>query len=227
MATIAAIVLEDILLALPVPEFAASFAIVAVVEEGLKFVVVWAKPYRSSHFNEVMDGIVYATAASLGFATVENLLYVLGPGGGLGVGIVRALVSVPGHVSDSGIMGFYLGLAKPFRNQSEGQERHLMAKGLLIAIALHGSYDALLSLGGIGFVPALAVTLISWVIFLRLTKKALSLSPFRWRTEPARETPAPSSAGYYGPSQMYCTNCGVRLIAGGKFCANCGTRLSI
>ena len=68
-----------------------------------------------------MDGIVYATAASLGFATIENILYVLD--GGLAVGIVRAIASVPGHVVFACIWGFALGTAK-FRPANERTRDH-------------------------------------------------------------------------------------------------------
>ena len=63
-----------------------------------------------------MDGIVYATAAGLGFATIENILYVLD--GGIAVGIIRAIASVPGHVVFACIWGFALGTAK-FRPENE------------------------------------------------------------------------------------------------------------
>jgi RsiW-degrading membrane proteinase PrsW (M82 family) len=207
-----AIFLEQVL-ALPIPAFVQAYVVIALVEEGLKFVAVRIKPYRSREFNEVMDGIVYGATASLGFATVENLLYVLGPHGGAVTGIFRAFLSVPGHVAYAGIMGFYLGLAKPFRNTSKSQERSLMVKGLVIAVFLHGSYDALLSLGGAGFFGAILVDVVSWIVFLRLIKKALSMSPFRWGAKAVQVS-------------RFCSNCGVRLEGGGSFCIECGTRVS-
>jgi RsiW-degrading membrane proteinase PrsW (M82 family) len=136
--------------------FVWQFVYVALIEEGLKFCVVWFAAYRSPHFNEVMDGIVYGVAASLGFATVENILYVFS--GGVGAAIIRAFLSVPSHAAYGGIIGYYLGLAKLSRRQTPNNEEKLMVKGLLIAVALHGAFDASLeNLGLLGIVLAVAV----------------------------------------------------------------------
>ncbi|MGQ9701154.1 MAG: PrsW family glutamic-type intramembrane protease [bacterium] len=51
--------------------------------------------YNQIEFDEVMDGIVYCVASSLGFATVENIIYVLDRGAG--TGILRAFLSVSGY----------------------------------------------------------------------------------------------------------------------------------
>ena len=49
---------------------------VALIEEGMKFFFLKKYLYTHKEFNEPLDGIVYAVMISLGFATVENLLYV-------------------------------------------------------------------------------------------------------------------------------------------------------
>ena len=74
---------------------AGMLLIVGPVEEACKFAVVRLKAYRSSYFDEPVDGLVYAASASLGFASVENLIYVLelGPE----VMILRAPVSTVAH----------------------------------------------------------------------------------------------------------------------------------
>lgn len=74
----------------------------------------------------MVDGIIYAVAASLGFATVENIAYVLE--GGFAVGVLRAVLSVPGHAFFGALMGFYMGVAK---HASTGQARWL-AYGLAL-----------------------------------------------------------------------------------------------
>ena len=82
---------------------------VAAVEEGLKYIFL-STVRKNSHFNYVFDGIVYAVAVSLGFAALENVLYVFD--GGFEVAVMRAIFSVPGHCANGVIMGCFFGLAK-------------------------------------------------------------------------------------------------------------------
>jgi len=118
--------------------FVVCFLIVAPVEELLKFFVVRNWAYNRSEFNEVMDGIVYTVSTSLGFATLENILYVFQQG--VGVGIARALLAVPGHAMYGAIMGYFLGRAK----LSGDREKRFIAAGIVLAILYHGLYDFLL-----------------------------------------------------------------------------------
>lgn len=112
-----------------------SFLLVAPVEEILKFFVVKMWIYNDIEFDEVMDGIVYGVSASLGFATVENIGYVFKYG--IGSGIFRAFLAVPGHAFFGALMGYYLGRAK-FEKKSEIR---LISTGILLAILAHGFYD--------------------------------------------------------------------------------------
>ena len=118
--------------------FIMSFIIIAPTEELLKFFAVKRWIYRSLEFDEVMDGIVYTVAASLGFATVENVLYVLQ--NGITTGIARAFLAIPGHTFFGALMGYYIGRAK-FNKEHESK---LILKGVLLAIFFHGLYDFLL-----------------------------------------------------------------------------------
>jgi RsiW-degrading membrane proteinase PrsW (M82 family) len=194
-----------------------TFLSVAVVEETMKYLAVRAKAYNSSNFNEVMDGIVYGVAAGLGFATVENIFYVLGFGT-ISTALVRAFMSVPSHAAYGGIMGFYLGMAKPFCLTSKQHERKLILTGLAIAILLHGLYDTIaFTLEGFaGLVGLLIMTAISWVILLRLIKKAISLSPMRWGVT------GPHIVTYQTYPNRFCTQCGFQRESGSRFCVNCG-----
>ena len=112
-----------------------SFVIIGPVEEGAKYFVVVIGPFRSEEFNEPMDGIVYAVAASLGFATLENITYVLQ--GGLKIGLIRAFISVPVHAFLGVIMGYYFGKAK-FEN------RKFLKQAFLYPALLHGFFDFVL-----------------------------------------------------------------------------------
>ena len=111
--------------------------VVGPVEEACKFAVVRLKPYRSLYFDEPMDGLVYAAAASLGFASLENLFYVLefGPE----VMIVRAPVSTVSHLVHGSIWGYALGL-----HQASGYRRSmLVAASLVLAAFIHAIFNIL------------------------------------------------------------------------------------
>jgi RsiW-degrading membrane proteinase PrsW (M82 family) len=194
------------------------FLSVALVEELTKFIAVRIKAYSSPHFREVMDGIVCTVAAGLGFATLENVVYILQSG--LSVAITRAFLSVPGHAVWAGIMGFYIGLAK-FNARSKSQERLRVIEGVGIATIFHGVYDLLVfseSLLGV-----IAISVVGWILFLLLIRRALSMSPFRWReTQPKYPV-----GGLLIPSRpRFCTRCGSRLVGDENFCINCGLALS-
>lgn len=114
--------------------FASAFLQAAIPEELLKFVVVWFFAARHAEFDEPIDGVVYGVVASLGFATLENVLYVAN--GGLDVAITRALTAVPSHAFLGAIMGYFVGRAK----FSPGR-RAWLTWALVLPITLHGLYD--------------------------------------------------------------------------------------
>jgi RsiW-degrading membrane proteinase PrsW (M82 family) len=107
----------------------------AIPEEICKFLVVYFYSRRHSQFDEPMDGLVYGAAASLGFATFENVIYVLG--GGIGVAIARAFTAVPMHATMGAIMGYYVGAA---HFDPQRKARYLFL-ALAAPIMLHGLYD--------------------------------------------------------------------------------------
>jgi RsiW-degrading membrane proteinase PrsW (M82 family) len=117
-----------------------AFVVAGLVEEYLKLTVVRLTAYRAPAFDEVMDGVVYTVAAGLGFACLENVLYVLG--GSLATALVRAFTAVPLHAVSSGLMGYSLGLARFAPSRSA--EQALIARGLFTAVGVHGLYDFLL-----------------------------------------------------------------------------------
>ncbi|HEX9514528.1 MAG TPA: PrsW family glutamic-type intramembrane protease [Puia sp.] len=117
-----------------------AFIIVALSEEGSKFLLLRWYAYPKKSFNEPFDGIVYAVMIGMGFATVENIEYVRQFG--LETGISRFFLAVPAHASFAILMGYNVGWAKFEPERS----RWLMWKGLLIAVVLHGSFDFFLFL---------------------------------------------------------------------------------
>ena len=90
-----------------------SIFVVGFVQEFLKYAAVRYTIYYSSEFDERVDGIIYAAAAGLGYATVLNLQYVIGNGGvHLGVGVLRITINALAQASFAGITGYFLGRAK-------------------------------------------------------------------------------------------------------------------
>jgi RsiW-degrading membrane proteinase PrsW (M82 family) len=117
-----------------------AFVVAGLVEEYLKLTVVRLTAFRDPAFDEVMDGVVYTVVAGMGFACLENVLYVLSSS--LGTALVRAFTAVPLHAVSSGLMGYSLGRARIAT--SAGATQALVARGLLSAVAVHGLYDFLL-----------------------------------------------------------------------------------
>ena len=99
---------------------------------------------------------MYAVFVSLGFAAVENVLYVTGSG--FSTGISRAITAVPAHAIFGVTMGFYFGMARFF----ERERMQFKAKALLYPILLHGIYDFILFTG----MEWLTVVFIGFLVFL-------------------------------------------------------------
>ncbi|WP_232687248.1 PrsW family intramembrane metalloprotease [Halobacterium zhouii] len=126
------------------------FVVVGPVEETVKWLAVRLYAYRSSRFDAVVDGAVYGAMAGLGFATIENAIYIArevltvsqAASGqviadvALQTAAVRTLAG-PGHVIYSAFAGYYLGLAK-FNPENRGP---IVVKGILIAALIHGAYN--------------------------------------------------------------------------------------
>ena len=112
-----------------------AFLGAAIPEDLAKFCVLYYFCLRHTAFDEPMDGLVYGVAASMGFAALENVLYVWQDGFGLAV--MRAFTAVPAHAMHGAIMGYFLGLYH-FLPERRG---FYLAMALALPIALHGAYD--------------------------------------------------------------------------------------
>jgi RsiW-degrading membrane proteinase PrsW (M82 family) len=161
-----------------------SFVLAAAIEEACKMALVYWAVWHHKAFDERMDGIVYAARAGLGFAMVENILYLSVQGdlqSAMVVWVLRALLAVPGHAVWTGIMGYCAARAK-FDKAGPG-----LLGGFVFAVLLHGTYDAAIFLqaplradgndaiaNGLLIVP-LAVTYIGWRAIRRAAKNALAL----------------------------------------------------
>ena len=90
-----------------------AFFMAAIPEEVAKLVMLWLLLRNNPYFDEHFDGIVYAVCIGMGFAAIENVLYLFDNyESWISVGIARALFAVPGHFLDAVIMGFYYSLVK-------------------------------------------------------------------------------------------------------------------
>ena len=118
------------------------FIVVAVSEEGFKYLILKLRTWRSPEFNCRFDGIVYACAVSLGFSLWENVMYVITYG--MGTAIVRAVTAIPGHACFGVFMGAFYGAAKKYHvigSYSESKLCRVLA--LAVPVLLHGTYDYL------------------------------------------------------------------------------------
>ena len=131
-----------------------NFLAVALVEEACKRWVVLKFAWRHPAFDYRFDAVVYCVFSALGFAALENILYVAEYG--FAVAVSRALLSVPGHCFFAVYMGIYLGQAKmaeramqwyyiELPDESPGQ---YLRASLLVPTLLHGFWDFSLSVGG-------------------------------------------------------------------------------
>ena len=118
--------------------FYSAFMEAGFPEEFCKFLILFLFFWWNKNFNEYMDGIVYATFVSLGFACLENIMYVFGTG--FGTGIMRAIISVPGHFLFGVLMGYFISLAK----FDEKNRLFYLILSVLVPAVVHGLFDWLL-----------------------------------------------------------------------------------
>ena len=151
-----------------------AFALAAFSEEIFKYFGFFLLIWGNKHFNEKFDGIVYAVFISLGFAAVENVLYVTSYG--YDVGIVRAITAVPAHALDGVAMGYFFGLAKfyPLKRKT------YLCYAFLMPFILHGIYDFILmaefKFMWFLFIPFI---LLLWYYGLKLMKTLSEQSVYR------------------------------------------------
>jgi len=155
-----------------------SFVVVGLTEELAKFVVLIGYAYPRRAFNEPLDGIVYSVMISMGFATLENIIYA--DRFGLETTVLRAFTAVPAHAVFGVFMGYYVGLAK----FSKGKKIALISAGIFLAAVVHGIYDFFILQEYYDWLMVFAtLTLcISLYFAIRLVRLHQANSPFRYQT---------------------------------------------
>jgi len=147
---------------------------VALIEEFSKFIFVRFILYQNKNFNEPFDGIVYSVMVGMGFATVENVIYVFEQG--FVTGVLRVFTAVPAHATFAVIMGYFLGKSKFTANR----QFYFSILALVTATFFHGVYDYFWF---ISYVPGIWIGgVVSLVLGFMLSRKAISIhqqaSPF-------------------------------------------------
>lgn len=143
-----------------------AFIVAGLTEEYFKRLVVLKLPFKTRYFNEKLDGIVYSVFAALGFATVENIMYVAfrytnNPF----IGLYRGIFSVPAHGIFGITMGYYLSLSK-FNSDSDWKKKNKRLS-LLMPVILHGIFDFILMAN----IRGLSLLFVPYVLYLWWTNE--------------------------------------------------------
>lgn len=182
-----------------------AFFGVALVEEFCKWLMTYLIGYNNREFDELYDGMVYAIFVSLGFAFIENIMYVIQTAS-ISTAILRAVSAVPSHACDAIFMGYYMSVAKhcALRKSKEGEKKYLI-KSLFIPAILHGIYDFCLMSGyNILIAVFLVFVVVLYVLSIQKLKKLLKYNKkIKFQNK-------------------FCHVCGKAVT--GPFCAKCGTK---
>ncbi len=141
-----------------------AFVVVGLSEEFFKRRVVLRHAFYHPSFDEKLDGIVYCGIAALGFATLENIFYIINYSAVMpDIWITRALLSVPAHMLLGVTMGYYLAMARFCTDPAMCMS--YMRKSLYVPAILHGAFDFILMTD----LPLISLMLVPFVIILWIT----------------------------------------------------------
>ncbi len=147
--------------------FVASVLFSSSIEEFFKWLIIFLAILRHVEFDDPYDGILYGVAVSLGFATVENILYLLSFG--IKEAFIRALLPVSSHALFGVVMGYYFGKSK---FSKDDKQKEYLALSLLLPLVLHIAYNAILTFEGYYIYLVLPFMLFLWWFGLHKVKKA-------------------------------------------------------
>lgn len=148
-----------------------AFLVVAAVEEGTKYFFLYRLTWNDPNFNYRFDGIVYAVFVSLGFAAFENVKYIFSYG--LSVAFSRAVLAIPAHMGFAVIFGLFYGRARLAADEGEsGKAALLIIIGYLLAVFLHGLYDASAMMhSGQATATFIGVVVVIYIIILIIVRR--------------------------------------------------------
>jgi protease PrsW len=153
--------------------FYVAFIVAGLTEESGKFFVVRASMYKSRYFEEPSDGLIYSAAAALGFASLENIVYLFSFG--WEIILVRGLFSNLAHVLFSSLWGYPLALHKLGIIKSPS----IIWLGWLAAIIAHGVFDFLLFTDSQVSFLVIPIFVGMVVLFVLMMRHANRISPYR------------------------------------------------
>lgn len=191
---------------------------IALIEEFSKWIFVRLFTYHHYEFNHAYDAIVYAVFVSLGFACLENILYVFQTG--LQTAILRGITAVPGHACFGVLMGYYLGMAKTAdKHQNVEVSKKNRMKSLLLPVLVHGTYDYFIYASAELSVFTIAFVVFVIILFSKAIEKVKQLAVIRFdiREQTVNLVPQVTPKTY---SYQFCPMCGEKVQ--GKFCTKCG-----
>lgn len=146
-----------------VGKLALAFFGAAIPEECMKLLMLWLVVRNNKYFDEHFDGIVYAVCIGMGFAGIENVLYLFkGYDQWLTIGIFRALLAIPGHFFFAILMGYFYSLAHFTHHGIKQQSYRWLV--IVAPVLAHGLYDAMLMVAQV--LPDIAMFLTLGVVFL-------------------------------------------------------------
>ncbi len=150
-----------------------TFVVVAFIEELCKFIILYLISYHNKEYDQLYDMVVYAVFVALGFAWIENLLYVYE--GGLTIALTRLVFAVPTHASVAVFMGYYLSLSKLSElYKKEKLRRKYLLYSILIPTLLHGVYDFIAYSSNLVFIYLLF--LFSCYLFWKANRRLVQMS---------------------------------------------------
>ena len=205
-----------------------TFFKVALVEEFSKWIFLKKITWKNKEFNYIYDAIVYAVFVALGFATIENIIYVLGSEGGISIAILRAILSVPGHAFDGVFMGYYYGLAKQAKiNDTIKLFKRNMIFSLLIPVVFHFIFDyLLLSENSILLILYLVFIILLYINAFKRINKLSNITERLDKNDDINNNSYNIVEATYQTNTInhrYCTNCG--NLVNGNFCSICGKKV--
>jgi RsiW-degrading membrane proteinase PrsW (M82 family) len=145
--------------------------VVALSEEFFKYIVMRKVTWKNPNFNCSYDGVVYGVFTSLGFAILENVLYIIN--GGISTALVRAVTAIPGHASFGVFMGVFYAFAKRQKVRGNHASSGIFeVLAVLLPMTVHGIYDYATTLSSLWlFIAFIVVLFILSFIMIRYMAK--------------------------------------------------------
>ncbi len=147
------------------------FIIISFIEEISKYFVVKISVIDNSEFDEPVDAMIYMITAALGFAALENFIYLVRYEGIIGdtiyhyaiyLGFLRFLGSTLLHALSSATLGFFMAISF----LKIRRRKIILFIGILLATLLHAFYN-LFIINVLGYnVVLTSLLLISLSIFI-------------------------------------------------------------